>query len=341
MEFLAMRTAILARWEGRLLSCLVLATVCALSVSCRSVTARSAGAKTFLKKGSVESIRVMTWNIGRDSIFVGGENDRSAQFARVMRAVQPDVVCLQEIWRGSAHAAALFDVILPLPGGLGWQHHGVLDNVILSRATLHRLSEGRLATREGRIRGHAMALSGEKPESALYLICGHFESRHSVVHRERQADLIASQIYELQLPGALPRRTPIVVLGDMNAVSSFPPQFLMNLRRGRVAGRESASGRGPDWDGSDLEDALPLHNGRGEDVWTWRNDGGEHAPAALDRILYTGSSVELVHAFVLNTMEMADVELRAAGLEREDVMFRADQRFHDHLPVVADFRVRE
>jgi endonuclease/exonuclease/phosphatase family metal-dependent hydrolase len=311
--------------------------ICALAaVSCRTLTA-----PPFLAKHSPETIRVMTWNIGRDSIFSGTENDRSAQFARVMRALQPDVVCLQEVWRGSEPAAALLDTILPLPGGRGWQHHGVLDNVILSRSTLSRIDEGRLETRDGRIRGHAMALSGEGTESPLYLICTHFESRDAVVHRERQAALVASQVYDLQTAGGLPSRTPIVVLGDLNVVSSYPPHFLSILSEGRVAGRGPGFSRGPDWDGSHLEDVLPRHNGRGDDVWTWRNDRSEYTPAALDRILYTGSAATLVQAFVLNTTDMSDQELRAAGLEREDVMLRADQRVHDHLPVVADFRVHD
>jgi endonuclease/exonuclease/phosphatase family metal-dependent hydrolase len=312
--------------------------LCVLLIGCAFAVA---GCRTGLANRSAKTIRVMTWNIGRDSIFPGAENDRSAQFARVVRAMKPDVVCLQEVWRGSGRAAALLDTISPLPGGLVWQHHGVLDNVILSRSTLSRLGEGRLETREKRYRGHAMALSGEGTDLPLYLICAHFESRDGVVHRERQADLIVSQVYELQAPAGLTAGTPLVVLGDLNAVSSSSLQFLSILRHGSVARQKPGFGRGPDWDGSDLENVLARHNGRSENVWTWRNDGSEYPPARLDHIFYTGSAATLVRAFVLNTMDMTEQDLLAAGLEREDVMFRADQRFHDHLPVIADFRVNK
>jgi endonuclease/exonuclease/phosphatase family metal-dependent hydrolase len=303
---------------------------------------------SFLAKASPDLVRVMTWNVGRDSMFPDAPSghSRHEQFARVIRALDPDIVCLQEVWLGSQRAAALFDTIAPLPDRRRWQHHGVLDNVILSRADLIRREADTLEVGEGRQRGHAMALANTAAGTdvpAIYVICGHFHSGggERVVQRERQADMVAGKIYALQASGGLSPRTPIVVLGDLNAIASVPAHFVADLRAGRIHDTPAPGGRAPDWDGSELEDVLPRHNGRGEDTWTWRQDASGFPPGALDRVLYTGSVLEAGRAFVLDTTTMSLDELRAAGLEREDVMLRASEGMHDHLPLVVDFgRVR-
>lgn len=256
-----------------------------------------------------------------------------------MRAIEPDVVCLQEVWRGSGSAASLFDQILPLPDGRTWQHHGVLDDVIVSRFNLSSLGQGTVDVEENRQRGHATALTTRGDGASLYMICAHFQSRDRPASRERQADAIAKLIYTHQADGTLPDRTPIVVLGDLNAIATLPALFVENLRAGRIGGSTPPGGRGPDWDGSELEETAALHNGRGNEQWTWRNDRTKFPPGVLDRVLYTGSVMTLDRAFVLNTTTMSAEELHEANLRQNDSMFNAGEGVHDHLPVVVDFNV--
>jgi endonuclease/exonuclease/phosphatase family metal-dependent hydrolase len=319
------------------LHALVAAAAVLVSSSCGTMT-REPARTDFLARSSIAVVRLMTWNVGRDSIFVGGpsEYSRHEQFARVMRAIQPDVVCLQEVWRGSDRASALFDEILPQSDGRRWQHHGVLDNVIISRLDLSLMGGGTIDVEENRKRGHATALAARARGASLYMICGHFQSRDRAASRQRHADAIATLIYARQADGTLPRRTPMVVLGDLNAIATLPALLVANLRAGQIGGNTPPGGRGPDWDGSSLEDATPRHNGRGDEMWTWRNDRGEFPAGALDRVLYTGSVMAIDHAFVLNTMTMTAEELRAADLVRDDTMFNASEGIHDHLPVVVD-----
>jgi len=294
-----------------------------------------------IARRSPDVLRVMSWNVAKDSIFPEGSDgySRHERFARVLRAVRPDIACLQEVYAGGARAAALFDDLLPLPGGRRWQHHGVLDNVILARHDLGRRDARTLDVGEGRQRGHAMAQVDVPGDADPFLFCAHFQSGAGarVASRERQADLVGEHIRALQGPDGLPRGTPIVVLGDLNAIASLPATFVDNLRQGRTGDGSASAGRGPDWDGSDLEDAQPRHNGRGEQTWTWRVDGTGFPPGALDRILYTGSVLALDRAFVLDTQDMDEDELRATGLERGDEMYRIEKGQHDHLPLVADF----
>ncbi|MGH2581433.1 MAG: endonuclease/exonuclease/phosphatase family protein [Anaerolineales bacterium] len=59
----------------------------------------------FIERPSVQSLRVMSYNGYWDSIFPADdpdnsdlrEYDRSASFVRILRVIQPDVLCLQEI----------------------------------------------------------------------------------------------------------------------------------------------------------------------------------------------------------------------------------------------------
>ena len=134
----------------------------------------------FLARPAGTSIRVVTWNIYRSSIFppygeavdLAGAS-RPSQFARVLRALHPDIVCLQEVTMDVARTKALINHILPLPDGHTWQAYAAEDTVIVSRFDLAARAEGHV---EGeRRRGHAMALI-RTPATDLLIVCAHFQS---------------------------------------------------------------------------------------------------------------------------------------------------------------------
>jgi endonuclease/exonuclease/phosphatase family metal-dependent hydrolase len=291
----------------------------------------------------------MAWNIGSDSIFPAAlqrvdpaGTGRPAQFARVLRAVQPDVSCLGEVRVDTSRAAELFDEIQPLsPASRGWQTHAELDAVIVTRFGIRGRSGGSVADGSRR-RGHAMALL-ELPglPNGLFMTCAHFDSggdANNIAMRERQADLIVNAIREAKAargPVPLQPRTPFVILGDLNAIASSPG-FVQNMLTGRLTGA-APGGPGLDWDDSPMTDALPRHNGSSPDVYTWRWDVEPYPPGALDRVFYSDSTLRVVNSFVLNTTIMSYDELRRAGLRATDVMREPQAGFHDHLPIVVDF----
>lgn len=293
-------------------------------------------APTFLERPR-GTTRLMTWNVGRNSLFAGNDYSRPEQFARVMRAIRPDIVCLQDVWSDAARAAALFDDILPIAAGRKWQYHGVADTVILTPFDLSQREEFKLQKARGRSPAHAMALATDASGRGTYVVCAHFDSGdRGADARAQQAEAIVRKMRTLVDGGGVRRRTPIFVLGDLNAYDSSP-DFVSNLQAGRV---ETGRAAPPDWNGKNVIDALPSQNGRGEVFWTWNLEHGEFPAARLDRVLFTGSVAVVAHAFVLNTTTMTDQELNAAGLQRDDVMFRASENSLDHLPVVVDFRRR-
>src|SRR4029453_4153967 len=187
-------------------------------------------AHKFLAKPTNAAIRILTWNVYRSSIFpqdgeavdVSAAN-RPAQFARVLKALRPDVVCLQEVMVNVARSAALVNNILPLPDNNTWQAHSAVDTVILSRFNLSARAEGQVEKGERR-RGPAIALF-KTPATDLYVICAHFQSSdgsEDAALRRQQAQVIASTIREAKAGGgAIPlrARTPFIVLGDFNAIA--------------------------------------------------------------------------------------------------------------------------
>jgi endonuclease/exonuclease/phosphatase family metal-dependent hydrolase len=304
---------------------------------------------TFLVQPPRAALRVLTWNVSRSSIFpqegevvdISAAN-RPAQFARVLRALRPDVLCLQEVTVSVTRSAALVNHILPLPDGQSWQAHSGVDTVIISRFKLSARSEGHVQDGERR-RGHAMALIGT-PAADLFMICAHFQSSNSpeeAALRQQQAQSIASTIRDAKAGvGAipLPARTPFIVLGDFNAIAGATA-FVDAIVSGRAA---DAGGRAErlDWDHSSLTDALPRHNASGSERYTWRNDLEQFPPGILDRIVYSDSVLGSLNQFVLDTTAMSYDELVSAGLRAIDVMLDPQSGIHDHFPLVIDVSFR-
>jgi endonuclease/exonuclease/phosphatase family metal-dependent hydrolase len=244
----------------------------------------------------------------------------------------------------------MLTAILPPGEGETWHAHSGEDNVIAARFGLRMRDSERVIPGTGTGFGHAVALV-DLPDAAyaqdLYLVCAHFKSQGgqtNIEARQTHADAIVHWIRDLQTPGGtvdLPARTPIVVLGDLNVYDTDPAYHLTTLLTGDIVNEaDYGPDTPPDWDGTPLADALPRHNGAGEEIYTWRDDTQPYNPGALDRILYTDSVLSVDHAFVLNTMTMAEVDLAAAGLETGDVLLDPSTGHYDHLPLVVDIALR-
>ena len=147
-------------------------------------------------------------------------------------------------------------------------------------------------------------------------------------------------IRELKAPGGqitLPFGTPFMIVGDLNVYDTDPARQLHTLISGEILDQaQYGPSFQPDWDNTPLTDVLPRHNASGAATWTWRDDGQRYNPGALDRIIYSDSVLEVVHAFVLNTTIMTPQELVSSGLEWGDVLLTPKAGDYDHLPIVVD-----
>jgi endonuclease/exonuclease/phosphatase family metal-dependent hydrolase len=327
-----------------------LVRVCALLLLSACSLRPTAPARSFLEKPDSADIRIMTWNVGRNSIFPGATptewSGRPAGFARLMNALQPDVLCLEEVELGKGPVKELLDRLMPLPGE-GWHTWGEFDVVIASRYPLSML-ESQVIKEEKRKRAHAMALVDLPGTRDLYVVAVHNQSRsgdENVAMRRRQSDMISAWLRDARTPGGaidLPARTPFVILGDMNVVKSDPGLHVTTLLTGDVLNdAEFGPDAKPDWDGTDLTDALPQQNATLPDNFTWRDDNQDFPRTALDRIIYSDSVLHVDNKFVVNTKAMDKALLERFGLEADDELRDPATNNYDHMPVVVDVHVTE
>jgi endonuclease/exonuclease/phosphatase family metal-dependent hydrolase len=86
-----------------------------------------------------EYIRLMNYNVNWDSIFPDDDPmnhewrsvDKVDAFRRLIKAINPDIVCLQEINpdRDPKDVSSIFDEMLPLENGSEWQAVIANDNL--------------------------------------------------------------------------------------------------------------------------------------------------------------------------------------------------------------------
>jgi endonuclease/exonuclease/phosphatase family metal-dependent hydrolase len=297
---------------------------------------------TFIDRLNPTDLRIVTYNVNFDSIFPDENPTQAAKFVRVVNALDPDVLNLQEITRSASAVADLMDDIAPLPGGASWQTHQGYDCVTVSR---YPLTMTRIAPIPAGFGDLAMALV-DLPDATyavdLYIMNDHFkccEGASNDAKRQKQADSLVNWMRDARTPGGyinLPQGTPMMVVGDLNMVGSLQP--LWTLITGNIIDEGTyGSDSPPDWDGTDSTDAHPLHNVVGPDDYTWRDDGSQYDPGRLDFVIYTDSVIQEAYKFVLNTVTMSTQDLQAAGLQRYDVTMDSVGSRYDHLPVVVDF----
>jgi len=321
-----------------------------VSSACTSGPARTG---TFIDKQARSDLRIVTYNVNWDCLFPDDDPQnhkwrsiyRLDEFRRVIAALDPDIMCVQEInpARDPQQLADIFNETLPLKNGKGWHATIGSDNVTLSRYPLSMLAD---RTKPEGHKSQSLALvdlPDGRYDRDIYIMNQHFAccgGADKEAKRQQQADALANWMRDARTQGGfidLPQGTPIVVLGDLNIVEG--PRPVETLVTGDISD-EATYGRDspPDWDGTDNTDLHPLHNGIGPDDFTWRNDSDRFDPSRLDYVIYTDSVLLVVKKFILNTTTMSQAELDATGLRKLDVVLNPPGEF-DHLPLVVDFRM--
>ncbi|MCK4410232.1 MAG: endonuclease/exonuclease/phosphatase family protein, partial [Candidatus Eisenbacteria sp.] len=284
-----------------------------------------------LERRSPDHIRVVTWNVLFDGLF-----KRPAPFIRVLRALDPDVICFQEIWAHTARQAADY-VSLAIPA-VEWHGMNTHEGHVVSR---YPLPEAAAIDESGNYWA-LVDLPDNTFEVDLSVICAHPPCCDKEVERQEELDGIAAWTRDTMTPGDSPIRggapaafdlcedTPLVIAGDMNLVGGASQ--VQTLLSGRITDEDRfGPSFAPDWDGTSLADAWPRTAG-GVTVTTWRDARSSFAPGKLDYIIYSDSVLRLERAFILATEELAREDLARYGLRRDDTLVASD-----HLPVVADF----
>ena len=271
-------------------------------------------------------LRFLTWNVHGDDLFDPNLFD---EYDRILSALNPEIIAFQEIYsHNTAELKELMESILPSGDGEEW--FTLIDGNDIALASRYSILNSWFPNNPNRA-----FLVELKPEYSknLLVIGAHFPCCLNDSSRQNEIDGIMAFLRDALQPGGvidLEENTPVILAGDFNLVGER--RQLETLLTGDILDNSTwGSDFSPDWDGTNLSDAIPRHTDLLQ-TYTWRNDNSPFSPGRLDFIIYTDSAIKLENSFVLWTEEMSADTLNAYGLVSSDTRFASD-----HLPVVVDF----
>ena len=272
--------------------------------------------------------RLVTYNTLNTGIL---EPDRQPNFQRIIQALAPDIIALQE----HSEWNEIGDIISSwFPEDTWYQGYTFRDLVVLSKYPI--INQANLISSE---RTMCALLQTDDPINPYLLILNsHFSCCDNDDDRQEQVDELVQVLREWRLndngPFNLPEGTPMFHVGDFNFVGYR--EQIETVTAGNIQDEGNYGSDFPlDWDGTAITDLFSRHTHK-RMAYTWRSDGSSFNPGKLDYVLYTDSNLSIFNHFVLNTLAMPDSVLNEWELEAEDT-----NEASDHLPRIVDFMVTD
>jgi endonuclease/exonuclease/phosphatase family metal-dependent hydrolase len=270
-----------------------------------------------------DDIRVLSYNTLWDGIL---EADRQPKFKRIIQALDPDVIALQE----HTDWDQIDDIIQSWFPQESWHASWTYgDLIVLSRFPI--LNDANLIS-SGRTMCALLDTENELGKKLL-IINSHLSCCANNDSRQEQVDEFASVwrnwITNSDGPFNLEFETPFLHVGDFNFVG-----YRQQVETIRIGDIENENEYGddflPDWDASNIIDLFSRHTHK-RMGYTWRSDGSPFNPGKLDYIFYSDATIDTGKHFILNTLALDDETLAEYGLVWDDT-----QEASDHLPRVFD-----
>jgi len=272
--------------------------------------------------------RLVTYNTLYTGIL---EPDRQPKFQRIIQALDPDIIALQE----HSEWNEIGDIISSwFPEDTWYQGYTFRDLVVLSKYPI--INQANLISSE---RTMCALLQTDDPINPYLLILNsHFSCCDNDDDRHEQVDELVQVLREWRLndngPFDLPEGTPMFHVGDFNFVGYR--EQIETVTAGNIQDEGNYGSDFPlDWDGTAITDLFSRQTHK-RMAYTWRSDGSSFNPGKLDYVLYTDSNLSILNHFVLNTLAMPDSVLNEWELEAEDT-----NEASDHLPRIVDFMVTD
>lgn len=267
-----------------------------------------------------EALRLVSWNVER-----AAPRDKPEPFARILKALEPDVLLLQEWW-GATEEELLAWLSAHLPSATPWRAAaaGRLGVAVASRLPLVSLLEEPVKSRGEDGREHPVRFVPAllETDGGLLLVGSvhlkAFGGEESTEDRIRAAQALAVNARLKELLDQQPRAA-LLVAGDFNLV-------------GTRAGLELLA-RGLDSDGSDLDPLEALVEGE-RSAASWRK-AGSFCPGRLDYALLAQAARPRSRAVLFDSALIAHADLAARGIRAEDSLCS------DHRPLVIDLLAGE
>ena len=260
-------------------------------------------------------VRAVTWNVFNGALF---SNPEPAE--RILRAIDPDIICFQELGENTTEDAVRAWLDERLPSTFGWdimisedQHVGVASR--LSAVPVTAIS-GLDAPDVAHVRAACLlvAAAGRRVlVTSVQLTCGGRAGDLNDQQRVAEASAVRRLLRGAQFDLA---PSGLLIMGDLNLVGRDEPLKIIRFQN--------------DLNATDLLVAEPFVRGDATNI-TWRDPEQPLLPARLDYALISDAVLRITQSFVLDTDRLTEAERMHLGLRQED------STVSDHLPVVVDF----
>lgn len=303
-------------------------------------------------KPSVDSIRVVSWNV-----LFGNIMHKQEQAAPILSAMQPDILLLQELEddQDPATIAGMLDDVLGIEGGR-WQVASSpvgsgLRSMVAARGGIQLPETARITRLDAPDRFLKAAMLGVPVEgrglllaTSVHLRCCGGPGEEADLQRVAEAISLGHaidgviedrEIERRRLASAIGRNGPapsngiagLVIGGDLNLVGTRAPLTILSSRR---------AGFGDGVDFIDLAIADPMHVD-GTSNATWSDPGSSFTPGRLDYLLYSPGTLKAANAFILDTARIDPTQLQTRSLAPAD-----SAAVSDHAPLIMDlvFKVK-
>ena len=277
-----------------------------------------------LGKRRSKHVRLLTHNVERSNIEVEPE-----AFARILAAVEPDIIAYQEVTGWNAEQTREFVAeALPLESGR-WHAAQVNDTVTVSRFPILASSfvDANLVT--------LIDLPQRVTARDLVLFNAHTPCCDNDAGRDDEHDhLMATwrDLLEGRGPFSIGDGDAVVLAGDFNMVG-YSRQLKVLLE-----GTFIDPANGPDFRpgrGKGKLRSAKLRHSHGRTVHTWRRSSSAFGPGKLDYVIWSPDAARLRRNYVLETESLPVALLESLGLEPTDTSVASD-----HLPLVTDFNFK-
>ena len=286
------------------------------------IAEQTATAQLPSKSPGAGAIRLMSWNAANGSLF-----DNPEPFVRVLAAIDPDVIFLQELTdRSSAAQLESFLNRRLLPDGSNQWHvvfgagGGNLRCAVASKLPLESAEPFELLPypdwpqRSLRVAGAFVQFANKRLLciSVHLRCCGGIGSQQDFI-RILEVETIREELRKLAESGTF---DGVIVAGDFNLVGSRRPLNLLTTRL--------------DITGLSLIEAEPYQlDGLSNATWSDRKQS--FVPGRLDYLLFSSSTLALRNTFVLDARDLNPDALHRLRLRSDDTA-----SVSDHFPVVAE-----
>ncbi|MCH8152045.1 MAG: endonuclease/exonuclease/phosphatase family protein [Planctomycetes bacterium] len=278
-----------------------------------------------LSRPGEAGLRIVSWNVNQGALLANSE-----PFGRVLAAVDPDVILLQELTdRNTAgQVEGVLNRWLPRDGPQQWDvvfgaGGGNLRCVIASRLELTPAKPVELVPHPMWREDHYLRAVGTIIEHAgkrLLVISVHLRARGRAGSREDLIRGLELETLRQAIRTAMlgENINGIIVAGDFNLVGSRRPLDLMT--------------KWLDLENWSLE-AAQAYQLDGLSNATWSDPDEPFVPGRLDYLLYSDATLTVLRSFVLDSRDLNPRWLDRHGLKLHDTASASD-----HLPLIADVK---